>query len=132
MFPHGAQKVMGWFGGPGFTRTLEIFSQMGINSVATMALMFVELFGSILLILGFMTRIWALAFGFSLTICMMMNHVQHGFFMNWQGSQAGEGFEYHLLAIGICIALLARGGGMLSIDKSIEPKKRFRSLDQSL
>jgi len=40
--------------------------------------------------------------------------------MNWTGKQAGEGFEFHLLAIGIAIALLIRGGGAFSIDRALE------------
>src|SRR5512136_553568 len=111
MFPHGAQKVLGWFGGPGFTKTLEAFAGMGFPEWSVVALMVVECPGSVLLVFGFLTRLWAFGIGTSITICMFINHVQNGFFMNWFGQQKGEGFEYHILVIGICLALLIKGGG---------------------
>jgi putative oxidoreductase len=117
IFPHGAQKVLGWFGGPGFEQTLQQFAAMGFPPWATIVLMAIELAGSVLLILGILTRLWALGIGTTITICMLKYHVANGFFMNWFGQKQGEGFEYHLLVIGIVIALLIRGGGALSIDR---------------
>lgn len=128
MFPHGAQKVLGWFHGPGFEKTIQIFTGMGFPFWSVILLMVVELLGSLLLILGFLTRLWALGIGASITICMFMNHVQYGFFMNWFGKQQGEGFEFHLLVIGIALALVVKGGGMLSIDQTLGGKKRTPSL----
>jgi len=121
MFPHGAQKVLGWFGGPGVAKTIETFGTMGFPMWSVVALMVVESLGSLLLIAGFLTRLWALGIGTSITICMFMNHVQHGFFMNWFGQQKGEGYEFHILVIGICLALLIKGGGMLSVDRALSP-----------
>jgi len=126
MFPHGAQKVFGWFGGPGFTQTLEAFAKMGFPIWSTVMLMVVELAGAILLIFGCLTRLWALGVGTALTICMFMNHVQNGFFMNWFGRQKGEGFEYHLLVIGITLALIVRGGGLLSVDSATARKRNSK------
>jgi len=126
IWPHGAQKVLGWYGGPGFAGTLQIFAGLGFAPAATMVLMAVEFVGAALLVLGFLTRLWALGIGTTITICMFMNHVQHGFFMNWFGTQAGEGFEYHLLVIGIALALLLRGGGMLSVDRALSSAKDRR------
>jgi putative oxidoreductase len=123
MFPHGAQKVFGWFGGPGVEQTLQAFTDMGFPPWSTLALMIVELPGSILLIAGVFTRLWALGIGVSITICMFLHHIQHGFFMNWFGQQKGEGFEYHLLVIGIALALLIRGGGLLSVDRALAADK---------
>ena len=119
MFPHGAQKVLGWFGGPGFTQTLQTFSSMGFPTWSTLLLMTVEFLGSILLIVGFLSRLWALGMGISMTICMFLNHVQNGFFMNWFGQQKGEGFEYHILVIGIVLSLLLKGSGMISVDRAL-------------
>ena len=119
IFPHGAQKVFGWFGGPGFSKTLEVFSSMGFPTWSTVLLMITETLGSLFLAFGVLTRLWALAIGTSITICMSMNHVQHGFFMNWLGKQQGEGIEYHILVIGICLALVVSGGGMLSADRHL-------------
>lgn len=119
IWPHGAQKVLGWYGGPGYAKTMEIFAGLGFSAGATMALLVVEFVGAGLLILGFFTRVWSLGIGLAITVCMFMNHVQHGFFMNWSGTQAGEGYEYHLLVIGISLSLLVRGGGLLSLDRAM-------------
>jgi putative oxidoreductase len=117
--PHGAQKVFGWFGGVGYAKTIQAFADMGFPAWSTVALMATETLGAVLLIAGFLTRIWALGIGIGMTICMFMHHVQHGFFMNWFGQQQGEGFEYHILVLGIVFALLVRGGGLLSVDSKI-------------
>jgi len=124
MFPHGAQKVFGWFGGPGLEQTLRTFSEMGFPVWSTLVLMVIEYLGSIFLIMGFLTRLWAIGMATTITICMFMNHVQNGFFMNWFGQQNGEGIEYHILVIGIAIALTLRGGGMFSVDRSLTPDRR--------
>ena len=50
---------------------------------------------------------------------VLMVHLPHGFFMNWFGQQAGEGYEYHLLVIGMCLALIVTGAGRWSLDKEI-------------
>jgi len=126
MFPHGAQKVLGWFGGPGISKTLQAFAEMGFPTWSVVALMVVESLGALLLVGGFLTRLWALGIGTSMTICMFMHHVQHGFFMNWFGQQKGEGFELHLLVIGICLALLIKGGGMLSVDRALTQTSKLR------
>jgi putative oxidoreductase len=119
IFPHGAQKVFGLFGGGGIQKTLHTFSSMGFPAWSTACLMVVETLGAVLLVGGFLTRLWAFAIGMSLSICMYLYHLRNGFFMNWSGQLKGEGFEYHLLALGICIALLIRGGGALSVDRTL-------------
>jgi len=53
-----------------------------------------------------------------------MVHLPNGFFMNWFGKQAGEGYEYHLLVIGIALALLISGAGKWSVDKVIAERVR--------
>ncbi len=131
MFPHGAQKVLGWFGGPGFTKTLQAFAGMGFPDWSVVALVGVESLGAVLLVFGFLTRLWAIGIGASLTLCMFLSHVQHGFFMNWFGQQQGEGFEYHLLVIGICLALLIKGGGALSVDRKLSSGSKYLQARQS-
>ncbi len=119
-FPHGAQKVLGWFGGPGFSKTIEIFqTKMHFPAVLVILLMLIEFIGSLCLIAGFLTRLWAFGIGLSIAICAYMNHLQHGFFMNWFGMQKGEGLEYHLLVIAMVLALLVTGGGRASLDRAI-------------
>ncbi|MHB1015585.1 MAG: DoxX family protein [Desulfurivibrionaceae bacterium] len=124
IFPHGAQKVLGWFGGPGYGATVTAFSAMGFPLWAIILLMVSEFGGSLLLVLGLYTRVWALAIGTAIAICLKMNHLQNGFFMNWAGQQRGEGFEYHILVLGIALALVVRGGGMLSLDRVLARDRR--------
>ena len=119
MFAHGAQKAFGWYGGPGFQKTIEMFSALGFAPWMTLVLMFIELFGSLELIFGLLTRLSALGITITISTCAYMNHIQNGFFMNWFGNQAGEGVEYHLLVIGITLALMISGGGLLSVDRVI-------------
>jgi len=124
MFPHGAQKVLGWFGGAGFKATLEGMTGMGLPAAIVVMVMIAEFLGSLGLIFGFLTRLSALGVISVMLGAIFTVHQQYGFFMNWMGKQAGEGFEYHLLAIGIAVALLVRGGGAFSIDRALEgPQK---------
>ena len=124
MFPHGAQKVLGWFGGGGFKATLEGMTGMGLPAAIVVMVMIAEFLGSLGLIFGFLTRLSALGVISVMLGAVFTVHQQYGFFMNWMGKQAGEGFEYHLLAIGIAVALLVRGGGAFSIDRALEgPQK---------
>ena len=123
MLPHGAQKLFGWFGGFGFTNTMTYFTQTtGLPWIIAFLIVMGESLGSLGLILGFFTRLSA--FGL---ICIMVGaiitvHIPNGLFMNWFGKQAGEGFEYHLLVIGISIPLLISGGGKYSVDGLINKK----------
>jgi putative oxidoreductase len=126
MFPHGAQKAFGWFHGPGLQGTLEGFTGMGFPPWAALLLIFLESGGALLLVAGFLSRLWAMGFLVSMTVCMALNHVRHGFFMNWYGQQQGEGFEYHLLVIGICLALIIGGGGRYSLDRLLCRQKTAR------
>ena len=125
MFPHGAQKLFGWFGGFGFTNTMTYFTQTaGLPWIIAFLIIMGESLGSLGLIVGFFTRLSALGL-----ICIMVGaittvHIPNGFFMNWFGKNAGEGFEYHLLVIGMSIPLLISGGGKYSVDMLIH--KNFR------
>ena len=118
-FAHGAQKVLGWFGGHGARATIQGFAKMGLPPAVTVLVMAAEFGGAILLFLGFLTRLAAIGIGAVMVAAVLMVHSKVGFFMNWSGSQKGEGFEYHLLALGICVALLITGGGVLSVDRAL-------------
>jgi putative oxidoreductase len=118
-FGHGAQKVLGWFGGHGAQATIQGFAKMGLPPVVTVLVMAAEFGGAILLIIGFLTRLAAIGIGCVMVAAILMVHAKVGFFMNWAGAQKGEGFEYHLLAIGLCVALLITGGGALSVDRAL-------------
>jgi putative oxidoreductase len=118
-FPHGAQKVLGWFGGYGFTGTMGFMTgTLHIPAVFAFLAIAAEFAGAIGLILGLGTRVAALGVASVMTVAITM-HAQYGFFMNWTGAQKGEGIEYHLLALAIAVALMLRGGGKLSADSAI-------------
>ncbi len=117
MFPHGAQKLLGWYGGFGFSGTMGFFTeQMHIPSVLAFLVILAESFGSLGLIVGFLTRVAAAGMVAVMVGAIAMVHWPHGFFMNWFGKQQGEGFEYHVLVIGIGLTLLLIGGGKWSVD----------------
>jgi putative oxidoreductase len=126
IFPHGAQKLLGWFGGSGFAGTLQFFtSNLGLPAVVVFLVILAEFFGALGLITGFLGRVGA--FG---VLCVMLGaifmvHLPNGFFMNWYGNQKGEGFEYHLLAIGMALAIMVKGSGAFSIDRSMSDKGTY-------
>ncbi|MGK0157362.1 MAG: putative oxidoreductase [Neolewinella sp.] len=118
MFPHGAQKALGWFGGYGWSGTMGFLTgQVGMPSVAAGGVILLELLGPLLLLVGLGTRAVALGFVGLMLGAIATMHAQHGFFMNWAGEQAGEGFEYHLLVIGAALALVVAGSGRWSLDR---------------
>ncbi len=120
IFPHGAQKVLGWFGGHGFEGTLSFFTQqMGIPAMIALLVFAGEFLGSLGLITGFLTRFSAAGIAAIMAGAVTTVHLGNGFFMNWSGNQAGEGFEFHLLVIGMAIALMITGGGKYSLDQWI-------------
>ena len=120
MFPHGAQKALGWFGGGGIAQTMAYFTSVVHLPAAVGALVIAaEFVGSVLLLLGFFTRFAAFSIGLTMAGAALLVHAPNGFFMNWFGNQAGEGFEYHLLAIAISGALVIKGGGRSSLDRRL-------------
>jgi len=119
-FPHGAQKVLGWFGGFGLEGTLGFFTQtMGLPLAVAALVIAAEFLGSLGLITGLLTRLAAFGILCVMTGAIFLVHLPNGFFMNWSGNQAGEGYEYHLLAIAIALALMFKGGGRWSLDRLI-------------
>jgi putative oxidoreductase len=118
-FAHGAQKLLGWFGGFGFSGTVGFFTHMGMPAPVAVLVILTEFFGGLGLILGFLTRIPALGIAVEMVGAIFMVHLPNGFFMNWANNQKGEGFEYHLLAIAIAATLLLRGAGAFSVDRAL-------------
>ena len=102
MFPHGAQKVLGWFGGPGFAGVVGMFHQtLHIPTPLAVLDPIAEFFGALALIIGLLSRV--AAFGI---LCVMLGavslvHYHNGFMMNWTGKQHGEGYEFHLLMMAL-------------------------------
>ena len=119
-FMHGAQKMLGWFGGYGFHGTMGFFTQqMGIPTPLAFLAICAEFFGGLGLLVGLLSRIAALGIIVNMLVAIATIHHVNGFFMNWTGQQKGEGFEYHLLAIALAIVVLVKGSGAISIDRAI-------------
>jgi putative oxidoreductase len=118
-FAHGAQKLLGWFGGYGFHGTMGMFEHMGMPAPVALLIICTEFFGGLGLIVGLLTRIAALGIGAEMIGAIFLVHLPNGFFMNWAGTQKGEGFEYHLLTIATAAALLLRGSGAFSLDRTL-------------
>ncbi|MGQ0694501.1 MAG: DoxX family protein, partial [Nitrospiraceae bacterium] len=86
MFPHGAQKLLGWYGGFGFDGTMGFFTQqMGMPWLVAFLVIIGESFGSIALLAGLLTRFTAASFEIIMLGAITMVHLPHGFFMNWSG-----------------------------------------------
>ncbi len=120
IFPHGAQKLLGWFGGNGFSGTMGFFTQsMRLPWLIGFLVIVIESLGSLTLLVGFATRLSALGLIAVMVGAVLTSHKQHGFFMNWFGNQQGEGYEYHLLIIGLALALVLGGAGAWSMDSLI-------------
>ena len=119
-FAHGAQKMLGWFGGYGFHGTMGFFTQqMGIPAPLAFLAICAEFFGGLGLLVGLLGRVAALGIIVNMLVAIATVHHVNGFFMNWSGQQKGEGFEYHLLAITLAIVVLIKGSGAISIDRAI-------------
>ena len=116
-FAHGAQKMLGWFGGLGFSGTIGLFAKLGMPSVVALFAIFVEFFGALSLLFGLLSRVAALAIIVEMIGAVLTIHIHNGFFMNWTGQQKGEGFEYHLVTIALALLLVVQGAGALSIDR---------------
>lgn len=134
MFPHGAQKVLGWFGGYGFSGTMGFFTgTMHLPWALAALVILIEFAGSILLALGLLGRLSALGIAAVMAGAVVTVHRNFGFFMDWNRNQAGEGFEYHLLAIALALVVIVRGSGAFSLDRLLlrRPRTDAASLPES-
>ena len=129
-FAHGAQKMLGWFGGYGFTGAMGFFTGvLHIPAIFAFLAIAAEFFGGLGLIFGFLTRIAAFGILSNMVVAIAMVHSQFGFFMNWTGAQKGEGYEYHLLVLATTVLLIIRGAGAASVDRLLSsPAKRSAQL----
>ena len=119
-FAHGAQKVLGWFGGNGFDATMGFFTHtMGIPAPLAVLAILAEFLGGIGLVVGLLSRVAALGIGVDMVVAVLLVHAPNGFFMNWYGNQKGEGFEYHLLVIAMAFLVVVRGAGAWSVDRAL-------------
>lgn len=115
---HGAQKLFGAFGGPGLSAVVQMMGPLGyLVSIG-------EFFGGLGLIVGFLSRFSAASIALIMLGAIALVHGKVGFFMNWTGTQPGEGFEYHLLAIGLLLSIAIAGPGSLTIGRFLPLPKR--------
>jgi putative oxidoreductase len=124
IFPHGAQKLLGWFGGYGYTGTMAFFTtQMHISYIVALLVILIEFFGSLFLIFGFLSRLAAVGLIGIYIGAITLIHAANGFFMNWNMiPNRGEGWEYFILLFGLAIIVLIKGGGKASIDAALTNK----------
>lgn len=123
MFPHSAQKALGWFGGHGFSGTMNFFTgTLHIPSLFAFLAIAAEFAGALGLIVGAFSRVAAFGIASVMAVAIFTAHGANGFFMNWTGTQQGEGFEYHLLAIGLALIVIVQGGGKASVDALLARK----------
>lgn len=124
-FVHGSQKALGWFGGYGYAGTMQFFTHtMHIPALFAFLAIMAEFLGGIALIVGLLSRIAAIGIGINMLVAILLVHSHNGFFMNWSGMQKGEGYEYHLLALALCLIFLVKGSGALSIDRALSNETR--------
>ncbi len=120
IFAHGAQKALGWFGGYGFTGTMGFFTQK-LNIPAPFATLAIaaEFLGGLGLLVGLLSRIAAFGIACNMVVAVAIIHIHVGFFANWYGTQKGEGFEFHILAVAIALFIMIKGAGALSLDRAL-------------
>jgi putative oxidoreductase len=122
ILPHGLQKTLGWFGGYGFTGTMGYLTgTLGVPVPLAVLVIAAETAGAVALVAGLATRLSAFGVAAVMIGAVLLTHLPNGFFMNWAGGQAGEGFEYHLLALALAVPLVVRGGGAASLDRWLAP-----------
>lgn len=123
-FPHGAQKLLGWFGGPGLEGAMQFLTGgMGLPAPLALLVILIEFFGPLALAAGFLGRLAAAGIAAVMVGAVFTTHLSHGFFMNWSGAQAGEGIEYHLLVLGMAAAIVIGGSGSFSVDRLLAGRR---------
>lgn len=117
-FAHGAQKVLGWFGGPGLKETMRTMHEtLGVPASMAFMAALAEFLGGLGLIAGLLGRVAAVGIaGVMLTAIVMVNG-RYGLFIDWFGERKGHGYEYHLLAIALAAVIIVRGSGAMSLDR---------------
>jgi putative oxidoreductase len=120
MFPHGAQKVLGWYGATSFGSSYTFFvANLHMPGPLAVFTILLELVSAVALVFGLLTRVAAFVMLAIMAMAIALVHAPHGFFMNWYGAKQGEGFEYHLLAITLALTLIVGGGGRFAVDRAL-------------
>ena len=130
-FGHGAQKMLGWFGGPGLASSMRVFTEH-LHLPSTLAFLVIagELFSGIGLMVGLFSRIAALVIVLTMVGAIATVHFRFGLFLNWFGNQKGHGIEYHLLAIALALVVVVKGAGAFSVDRLVS--EHTSGLEQSV
>ncbi len=116
---HGAQKLLGIWGGGGVTGTAAYFAQLGLTPAYPLALLvsIVELAGGLLLIAGAFTLAASSILTISMLVAVWKVHLASGFFLNWTNAPGvGHGYEFNLMLIAALVSLMLTGPGALSVD----------------
>ena len=117
IFPHGVQKLLGWFGGPGIDGTMQLFASLGVPATIAVLVIVSDFFGSLALAIGLLGRVAAFGTTMVMLGAMALVHAPNGFFLNWNGDQAGEGIQFHLLVLAVSVVVMVKGSGAWSIDR---------------
>src|SRR3979411_2933576 len=109
---HGAQKLFGWFGGPGIAGLSSMLSQLGIRPERPWAVIagLAEFVGGLLVAFGLMTPLAALAVSGRMLVATLTVHAGKGFW-NMNG-----GIEFPLIILAAMVAIALTGPGVLSLD----------------
>jgi putative oxidoreductase len=119
-FAHGAQKLLGWFGGPGLNQTMRaMHDSLGLPRLLAFAAVATEFLGGVGLVVGLLSRVAAVGIGVTMLSAIVMVHGRNGLFMDWFGARKNHGYEYHLLALALTIVLIAKGSGAFSLDRVV-------------
>ena len=119
IFAHGAQKLLGWFGGKGWSGTMEFFTNWGFHPALVVLLILVESIGMLLLVAGFGGRVWAALVSIVMIVAVVKARHYRWFFMNWYAEDRGEGFEFHLLVLALALIVMIAGSGKWSVDRQM-------------
>jgi len=117
---HGLQKLLGLWGGPGFSGTVHMVQGLGLGYAYPLAVLLIatELAGGALLVLGWQTLWVSLALLVDMGIAVWKVHYHNGFFLNWSLTPGkGHGIEYNVVLIGALLCLVCTGPGALSVDE---------------
>jgi putative oxidoreductase len=120
---HGGQKLFAWFGGGGIHGTTVFFTAVGIPApdVFAYVVAIAEFFGGVLLVLGFLTVLAALALVVDMAVAIAT--VSHAFSFFSQ-TKVGYGWELNLALIGLAAAVAILGPGAWSVDAALGLTRR--------
>jgi putative oxidoreductase len=130
LLAHGCQLLLGWFGGYGFDATMQyLMENNGLPWLVSFMVIALQFFGALAILAGVATRLFSFAVLILFIGMIVTSHLDYGFFMNWYGTQKGEGYEYHILVLGMAAGLAFSGAGAYSFDRYLtlkmdSPKER--------